>query len=619
MAAMQQESRCHADLGEGGGTVTKPASRTIADLEPGDHLCCIYETDAEHRQVVTPFLRQGLERGEKVMYVVDARTAETILGYLRDDGLDVAPYLARGQLAILTRDETYMRNGVFDPQGMIALLRSETAQALAEGYPALRLTGEMTWALRGLPGSEQLIEYEARLNDFFPGSRCLAICQYDRRRFDPAVLLDVLRTHPIAVIGTEVYDNLYYVPAVELLNANPAAAELRHWVRNLAERQRAQERIRQQANHLEALASELERRVTERTAELRASEARLRTIFDGAASGVALVDMAGQFLESNPALQRMLGYSGDELRCKVFTEFTHPDDAAVALDLYQELATGKRDHYRMEIRYTRKDGQVAWADLSVSPVRGNEGEPAQFAIVMAEDITERKLAQVALIRAERLAIAGKLAATLAHEINNPLQAVIGCLGLAEETRAEGGDAGRYLQVAREELRRAARIVAQLRNLHQRPQLDEREPTDVNLLVERVLMLGRKQCEERGVELVWNAASGLPVLTLASDQIQQVFLNLLLNALDAMPEGGQLRVGTHHTGQPAGVCVAFTDDGMGIPPDSLSQVFEPFYSTKPEGLGLGLFVSQDIVKQHGGRIEAESRVGEGTTFTVWLPA
>ena len=599
--------------------MTKPVSRTIADLEPGDHLCCIYETDAEHRQVVTPFLRQGLERGEKVMYVVDARTAETILGYLRDDGLDVAPYLARGQLAILTHDETYMRNGVFDPQGMIALLRSETAQALAEGYPALRLTGEMTWALRGLPGSEQLIEYEARLNDFFPGSRCLAICQYDQRRFDPAVLLDVLRTHPTAVIGTEVYDNLYHVPAVELLNANPAAAELRHWLRNLAERQRAQERIRQQAERLEALASELERRVTERTAELHASEARLRTIFDGAASGVALVDMAGQFLESNPALQRMLGYSGDELRRKVFTEFTHPDDAAIALDLYQELATGKRDHYRMEMRYTRKDGQLTWADLNVSLVRGNEGEPAQFAIVMAEDITERKLAQVALIRAERLAIAGKLAATLTHEINNPLQAVIGCLGLAEETRAQGGDIGRYLQVAREELRRAARIVAQLRNLHQRPQLDEREPTDVNLLVERVLTLGRKQCEERGVEVVWNAASDLPVLTLASDQIQQVFLNLLLNALDAMPEGGQLRVSTHHTGLPAGVCVAFADDGMGIPPDSLSQVFEPFYSTKPEGLGLGLFVSQDIVKQHGGRIEAQSRVGEGTTFTVWLPA
>jgi len=142
---------------------------------------------------------------------------------------------------------------------------------------------------------------------------------------------------------------------------------------------------------------------------------------------------------------------------------------------------------------------------------------------------------------------------------------------------------------------------------------------VNLLVERVLTLGRKQCEERGVELVWNAASDLPVLVLASDQIQQVFLNLLLNALDAMPEGGQLRVSTHHTDQPAGVSVAFTDDGMGIPPDSLSQVFEPFYSTKPEGLGLGLFVSQDIVKQHGGRIEAQSRVGEGTTFTVWLPA
>jgi len=179
--------------------------RTIADLQPGDHLCCLYETEEEHRAVLTPFLRQGLERGEKVIYIVDTRTAEAILGYLQDNGLEVEPYLASGQLAILTHHNACMREGIFDPEGMIALLRAETERALAQGYPALRVTGEMTWALRGLPGSERLIEYEARLNEFFPGSKCLAICQYDRRRFDLAVLLDVLRTHPVAVIGTEVY------------------------------------------------------------------------------------------------------------------------------------------------------------------------------------------------------------------------------------------------------------------------------------------------------------------------------------------------------------------------------------------------------------------------------
>ena len=186
---------------------------TIADLEPGDHLCCLYETEEERRMLLMPFLCQGLERGEKVLYVVDACLPETILGYLREpstgsgQALDVEPYLARGQLAILTCDDTYMRHGVFDPEGMITLLQAETERALAEGYRALRGSSEMTWALRGLPGSERLIEYEARLNDFLPGSQCLVICQYDRRHFGPEVLVDVLRIHPIRVVGTVRYDN----------------------------------------------------------------------------------------------------------------------------------------------------------------------------------------------------------------------------------------------------------------------------------------------------------------------------------------------------------------------------------------------------------------------------
>jgi PAS domain S-box-containing protein len=226
---------------------------TLAGLKPGDHLCCLYETEQEHQAVLTPFLRQGLERGEKVLYIVDAHAAEAVLGYLRADGLDVEPYLACGQLAILTSDETYTREGVFDPGEMIALLKAETEATLAEGYPALRVTGEMTWVLRGLPGSERLIEYEARLNEFFPGSHCLAICQYDRRRFKPALLLDVLHTHPIAVVGTGVYDNFYYIPPTELLGGDLPATELRHWMQNLAKRKQVEEALKESENKLRSI------------------------------------------------------------------------------------------------------------------------------------------------------------------------------------------------------------------------------------------------------------------------------------------------------------------------------------------------------------------------------
>lgn len=213
-------------------------------LQAGDHLCCLYESEEEHRALLSPFMRQGLERHEKVLYIVDDHTGGQILDYLSADGVEVNPYLQRGQFAVLSSDESYMHAGEFEPERMIALLRSETDRAIGEGYKALRVTGEMSWALKGLPGSERIVEYEAKLNTFLPGSQCLAVCQYDQRKFDPSVLLDILVTHPLAVIGTEVYDNFYYMPPQEFLGANSIAAKLNSWLNHLKERKRSETQIR---------------------------------------------------------------------------------------------------------------------------------------------------------------------------------------------------------------------------------------------------------------------------------------------------------------------------------------------------------------------------------------
>ena len=213
-------------------------------LQTGEHLCCLYASEEEHRALLSPFIRQGLERYEKVVYMVDDHTAEQILSYLDADGVEVDPYLNRRQLTVLSSADSYLLAGVFDPERMVALLRSETERAVAEGYKALRVTGEMSWALKGLPGSERIIEYEAKLNTFFPGSRCLAICQYDRRKFDAGVLLEVLATHPLAVIGTEVYENFYYMPPQDFFGSNPVAAKLDSWLNHLKERKRSETQIR---------------------------------------------------------------------------------------------------------------------------------------------------------------------------------------------------------------------------------------------------------------------------------------------------------------------------------------------------------------------------------------
>jgi len=227
--------------------------RTIKQLEPGDHLCCIYETEEEHRSLVTPFLRHGLEQGQKAIYIVDTRTAETVKGYLVGDGFKVDPCIEKGQLEIIAAKDAYMKKGVFDPDGMIELLRNETEIALSEGYEALRVTGEMTWALQGLPGSERLIEYEAKLNEFFPGSKCLALCQYDKRHFDSGLLLDVLNTHPIAIVGTEIFDNFYYLPPAYFLGPDPTKSMLDRRLVNLAERKRAEEALERRNLELSSL------------------------------------------------------------------------------------------------------------------------------------------------------------------------------------------------------------------------------------------------------------------------------------------------------------------------------------------------------------------------------
>lgn len=221
-------------------------------LAPGQHVCFIYETEEEHRRVLTAFLRQGLERNEKVLYITDVHDPVAILSYLQNNGLDTTSHVARGQLSILVPEETYLQGGFFDPQRMIARLQAETEQALAEGFTALRISGEMTWALRQLPGSERLVEYEAKLNASWPG-QCLGMCQYDRRRFDADILLDMLRTHPFVIVDKQLYENFHYIPPQKLLSADPTSATLEQWLLSLEEHRQAEDALRQRSNEVSTL------------------------------------------------------------------------------------------------------------------------------------------------------------------------------------------------------------------------------------------------------------------------------------------------------------------------------------------------------------------------------
>jgi PAS domain S-box-containing protein len=340
-------------------------SLTLENLRPGAHLCCLYGTEEEHRAVLAPYLRRGLEQGEKTLYIVEAHTAETILGYLSNEGLLVEQFLKSGQFAILTRTEAYMRQGFFDPEAMITLLKAETKKALAQGYTALRVTGEMTWALRGLPGSERLIEYEIKLNEFFPGSRCLAICQYDRRRFEPEVLLDVLRTHPLAVIGAQIYNNFYYIPPAEMLRRDELpAVELGRWLQNLAEHKRLDEMLRREKDFAESL-------------------------IETAPAIILALDVQGRIVRFNPYMEEISGYRLEDVQGKDwFSAFLPERDQARFRELFLKAISGIKTHGNVNPIIT-KDGrerEIEWYDKTLRDAYGSTSGLLSVGL----DITARK-------------------------------------------------------------------------------------------------------------------------------------------------------------------------------------------------------------------------------------
>ena len=220
-----------------------------------------------------------------------------------------------------------------------------------------------------------------------------------------------------------------------------------------------------------------------------------------------------------------------------------------------------------------------------------------------------------MLQAARMAAVGQLAASIAHEINNPLYAARNCLALLEQDAAPALVDSPFLGIAREQLTRIARIIERMREFY-RPDRGTMAACDINHLLEETLALAGLNMQHQPFRVIFTPAHDLPEVIGNADQLRQVFLNLILNAIEAMPDGGTLTVRT--IAGPTVALIEVQDTGIGIPDDIRPQLFEPFFTNKPNGTGLGLSISAHIVTQHGGQLEVESDEGQGSTFRVVLP-
>ncbi len=225
--------------------------------------------------------------------------------------------------------------------------------------------------------------------------------------------------------------------------------------------------------------------------------------------------------------------------------------------------------------------------------------------------------QSQLIQAEKMAAIGRLTASIAHEINNPLQAVQNSMHLATHPNLTEVERQRYLGIARQEISHLMGIVRRMLDFY-RPASGVAMRVDLNKAVEDALAFSNKRLQQANIQLVVRLAPDLPPVQGFANQLTQVFLNIIINAIEALETGGQLWVGTAYHAERDQVVAAFRDNGPGLLPTTREHLFEPFFTTKPTGTGLGLAISYGIIERHGGAIEVESTPGTGATFIVRLP-
>lgn len=349
---------------------------------------------------------------------------------------------------------------------------------------------------------------------------------------------------------------------------------------------------------------------------------RLAAIVESSEDAIIGKDLDGIITTWNAGAERMYGYRPQEVVGRHISLLTVPGDEQEIEDIMRRLRRGERIvHY--ETRRMRKEGEIIQVSLTISPIRNARGEIIG-ASTIARDITELKRAERTLRMTEKLAATGRLAASIAHEINNPMASVTNLMYLLQHHPTLDEGARQYVNLAQEELDRITHIVRQMLGFYR--EADAPVPVSIKEIVDNVLVLYARKLRNTRIE-VERRYSYEGTVQAFPGEVRQVFSNLLINAVEAVGQGGRIVVRVQagrdwSRPERRGVRVTVADNGPGISEEHRSHVFEPFFTTKGErGTGLGLWVSEGIVRKHGGtiRVRSTDRPGRhGTCFSIFLP-
>ncbi|PKO12922.1 MAG: hypothetical protein CVU39_21685 [Chloroflexi bacterium HGW-Chloroflexi-10] len=343
---------------------------------------------------------------------------------------------------------------------------------------------------------------------------------------------------------------------------------------------------------------------------------RFRTVADFTYDWEYWQDQQRNLIYNSPSCKRITGRAAAEFmqNSTLLLDIIHPDDRERANQHFMEEENTSQPA-TLDFRILTVNGEERWIGHACQPVFDSHKQPAGRR-VSNRDITDRKNAELSVLRAERMAAMGRLTASLAHEINNPLQAMYSNIELLSDFPLEDAERKHHIHMVRTETERLIRTVNSILE-YARPQPVKSQMVSLEPVLNHAIQLVHKKLSSSKIEISLNLQPDLPLIVISPDQLEQVCLNLIINAAEHMPQGGILtiRVQVHHQQ----VEILFQDSGDGILPEDIEWIFEPFYTTKTNGTGLGLSVSQNIIQQYGGLISVQSQPGQGSTFIISLPA
>ena len=595
----------------------------VGDMPWGTHFCLFYETRADLLETLVSYCKAGLESQEFCLWVVaEPLTGEDARLALKRVVPDLDQYLADHSIEIVAARDWYLQDGTFDLKRVINGWNEKLTSASARGYSGVRVTGDTAWLEK--KDWKDFCEYEDSLNQAIAGQRLAVLCTYPVAACGAAEILDVVRTHQFAVTKRRGRWDV-----IETAGHKQAKAEIKRLNEEL------EQRVLERTSQLTAVNRELTNEVLQRQrAEeaLQRSEAYLAEAQRISRTGSFGWDVSsGQIFWSEETFRIFEYDPANKPTVEVILLRTNPEDRVFVQETLDQIARDRKA-FDFEHRLLLPDGSVKYVQLVGHPSINDESGNFEF-VGAVTDITERRRAeeererlrqvQADLTHVTRMTSMGELTASLAHEIKQPISAAVTdaktCLRWLGRDVPDVPEAREAASRLVKDVTRAADIIGRVSLLFKKGAL-QRELVDVNELIREMIILLRSEANRYSISIRTELAEDLPKVMADRVQLQQVFMNLMLNGIDAMKEttgGGELTIKSEaDDGQ---LLISVSDIGVGLPPEQADLIFRAFFTTKDNGTGMGLPISRSIIESHGGRLWAAGASGRGATFQFTLPA